>query len=170
VGFSRLTHSVPRPMTVTASAPGKIILFGEHAVVYGQPALAVPISSVQASAAVWDGQAGAGLIIEALNLNKQFFLANAANEALTVIARLVLEFIGATEPDAVISVNSTIPLASGLGSGAAVSAAAGRALAQYLGHPLTDAELSSLVYEVEKLHHGTPSGIDNTVVWYKHPV
>jgi len=155
---------------VTASAPGKIILFGEHAVVYGEPALAVPVFKVQATATVHKGMPGEGLIIDAVDLNLRLSLAQAATEALVLTARLVLDHLGVPEPDAHMTVRSTIPMASGLGSGAAISAALGRALASYLGHPLEPAELSSLVYEVEKLHHGTPSGIDNTVVCYGQPV
>jgi mevalonate kinase len=37
---------------IQASAPAKIILFGEHAVVYGKPAIAVPVSSLRATAIV----------------------------------------------------------------------------------------------------------------------
>jgi mevalonate kinase len=73
-------------------------------------------------------------------------------------------------PSCTLKITSTIPVASGLGSGAAVSVAVIRALAGFLGHPLPDKQVSALAYEVEKIHHGTPSGIDNTVVTYAQPV
>lgn len=157
-------------MSVVATAPGKIILFGEHAVVYGKPALAVPINSLNATATVESSRAGSGLVINAVNLNTSFTLKAQANHALVVMAQLVLDHLKTQEPDATIRVDSTIPFASGLGSGAAVASALGRALASFLDRPLENAELSELVYQVEKLHHGTPSGIDNTVVCYNQPV
>jgi mevalonate kinase len=157
-------------MMVTSSAPGKIILFGEHAVVYGQPALAVPLSGISARASIVPGGPNSGLIINAVDLNIRLGLAEAADEALAMTARLVLERLAVPQPDAVITIQSTIPVASGLGSGAAVSAALARTLADFLQHPLSDSELSSLVFEVEKMHHGTPSGIDNTVICYNKAV
>jgi len=55
-------------MAVTvASAPAKIILFGEHAVVYGRPAIAVPISQVRAEAIVEDSLRS-GIRLRAPNL------------------------------------------------------------------------------------------------------
>jgi mevalonate kinase len=45
-----------------------------------------------------------------------------------------------------------------------------RATAEHFSAKLTAEEVSRLVYEVEKLHHGTPSGIDNTVIAYERPV
>jgi len=57
-----------------------------------------------------------------------------------------------------------------LGSGAAVTVALTRALSSYLDHPMTDQQVNAFTYEIEKFHHGTPSGIDNTVVTYARPV
>jgi mevalonate kinase len=51
-----------------------------------------------------------------------------------------------------------------------VTVALTRALAAHLNHVMTDEELNAFTYEIEKLHHGTPSGIDNTVVTYARPV
>jgi mevalonate kinase len=69
-----------------------------------------------------------------------------------------------------IHIDSEIPIASGLGSGAAVTAALARGLAEAVGQALDNKTLNRIVYEVEKIHHGTPSGIDNTVVVYEQPV
>jgi mevalonate kinase len=73
-------------------------------------------------------------------------------------------------PACTIRIESTIPVAAGLGSGAAVTVAIARALSAALGSPLEDAQVCALAFEVEKIHHGTPSGIDNTVVTYARPV
>jgi mevalonate kinase len=73
-------------------------------------------------------------------------------------------------PSCSVRIASTIPVAAGMGSGAAVSVALIRALSAFLGNPLPDEQVSALAFEVEKLHHGTPSGIDNTVITYGQPV
>ncbi len=158
-------------MSVTASAPGKVILFGEHAVVYGRPAIAVPVTQVRATAAIDPAPPGSGLIIVASDLKKSIALSSApGDEPLAAAARFTLEHLAAPTPDATITIRSTIPIASGLGSGAAVSTALVRALASFSGSPLSAEEVSALVFEVEKIHHGTPSGIDNTVIAREQPV
>jgi len=161
-------------------APGKVILFGEHAVVYGRPALAVPVTQVQAEAVVEAGEPGAGLTIIAADLGETIAVRGApADHPLATAARLTLVKFGLSDPDWRVTVRSTIPIASGMGSGAAVSAAIVRALAAARGQgsgvrgqevAISPEEVSALVYEVERLHHGTPSGIDNTVVVYGQPV
>jgi mevalonate kinase len=160
-----------RQGSITATAPGKVILFGEHAVVYGQPAIAVPVEQVQATVTLEPVPPGQGLTLVAADLDRVMPLAEAHEEdPLAVMARLTLEHLEAPAPDAVLTIHSTIPIASGLGSGTAVSTAIVRGLAAFLGRELPPATISRLVYEVEKLHHGTPSGIDNTVVAYGRPV
>ncbi len=160
-----------------AYAPGKVILFGEHAVVYGQPAIAVPVTQVKATATVETGPAGQGITIIAEDLERSYSLEQAPpDDALRAIVVSALEHIGVgTKQDLTITVRSTIPMARGLGSGAAVATAIVRALSKHfknLGsmHPLSPQMISDLVYETEKIHHGTPSGIDNTVIAFEKPV
>ena len=162
------------PMAVSkASAPGKIILFGEHAVVYGQPAIAAPVSQVRATAVIQNNPAP-GIRLIAPDLGSNILLSDADTD--DAIAAVIYQFQTAvnlkTLPHLIITVSSQIPIASGLGSGAAITAAVIRALAAHLGlaHLLSDEWVSEQTYEVEKIHHGTPSGIDNTVVAYERPV
>jgi mevalonate kinase len=154
-----------------ASAPGKVILFGEHAVVYGQPALAVPVTQVQAEVRI-DKIFSSGIRINAPNIQLNEKLDSlAASHPLAATVRNTLSALAAGSLTGVaILVRSTIPVASGLGSGAAVSVAIIRALAKHLKKDLTDEQVSALAFETEKLYHGMPSGIDNTVVTYAKPV
>lgn len=162
-------------MTV-ATAPGKAILFGEHAVVYGRPAIAVPVAEVQARAEVEDAPAGAGITIVARDLGRTIHLRHVKpgdREALALArtVRNALERLGhRSEPDLHITISSSVPIGRGLGSGAAVATALVRALTAHLGGYLTSREISDLVYQTEILHHGTPSGIDNTVIAFGKPI
>ncbi len=158
-----------------ATASGKIILFGEHAVVYGQPALAVPVPAVQAqvvASAAPDLPAGEiNLRAPAVGLDGVDYRTLPADHPLARAVTLTLEALAAPTPPAVrLKITSTIPVAAGLGSGAAVSVALVRALSGFLGRPLPDDTVNAIAYEVEKIHHGTPSGIDNTVITYARPV
>ena len=116
----------------SASAPGKIILFGEHAVVYNRPAIAVPVAQVSAKAIVTAdlrGTAGSvkilapdvGLETQLSDLSPTHPLAAAINS--TTIALRVSRI-----PACTIKITSTIPVAAGWGSGAAVPVATLRAL------------------------------------------
>lgn len=158
----------------SASAPGKAILFGEHAVVYGQPAIAVPVHQLAAKAIITpliQAQSGA-IRIEAPQVNVNAELSSLpASDPLAAAVRLTLSALGISAPPAFkLRITSTIPVAGGLGSGAAVSVAILRAVSAFLGHPFADEQVSALAFEIEKLHHGTPSGIDNTVITYATPV
>lgn len=159
------------PATGRGSAPGKIILFGEHAVVYGRLAIAIPVHDLQATATIRsDGRADRWQL-NATVLEAPADLADLpTDDPLGTIVRNTLVELGCERPAGEIAVESDIPVASGLGSGAAVSTAIVRALAAHFGARLPDRIVSELVFEVEKIHHGTPSGIDNTVVAFGRPV
>jgi len=155
----------------TSSAPGKIILFGEHAVVYGRPALAVPVTQVHADVEVLDSaRAGIWIQAPAVNLHAELNTLPSDHPVASVIHNFFFFSRVSPFPNLEIRISSTIPVASGLGSGAAVSVALVRALSAHLGKQMTDKEVSAFVYEIERLHHGTPSGIDNTVVTFAQPV
>jgi mevalonate kinase len=162
--------SRPTLMT-TSSAPGKVILFGEHAVVYGWPALAVPVTQVHADVDVSDS-ARPGIWIDApdVKLHAELNTLPSDHPIASVIHNFLFLSRVSPFPNLEIKVSSTIPVASGLGSGAAVTVALTRALASHLDYSITDEEVNAFAYEIEKLHHGSPSGVDNTVVTYAMPV
>lgn len=159
-------------MIGSVSAPGKAILLGEHAVVYGKPAVAIPLPQLRAVAHF--RQTDESLMIHAEDLQRPpwQWAAGAADspDPLARMTALTLRHLGVCAPRGEITIRSAIAIASGLGSGAAVSAALGRAIAGLCRVTISNAELNALVYEVEKLHHGSPSGIDNTTVVFEQPV
>jgi mevalonate kinase len=154
-----------------ASAPGKIILFGEHAVVYGRPALAIPVTQVHADVDVMEASR-AGIWIDApeVDLHAELNTLPSDHPVASVIHNFLFLWRVSPFPDLEVRIASTIPVASGLGSGAAVTVALTRALASHFKHSITEEEVNAFAYEIEKLHHGTPSGIDNTVITYASPV
>lgn len=159
-------------MSAQSSAPGKAILVGEHAVVYGKPAIALPLSGIRAKAAFRRTESPLTLIAEDLARPPLIVDSDAvaSGDPLAIMAGLTMQYCGVGSLHGEVRIQSDIPIASGLGSGAAVSAALGRAIARLYGANLPDEALNRLVFEVERQHHGTPSGIDNTVVVYELPV
>lgn len=159
---------------ITASAPGKIILLGEHAVVYDRPALAIPVHQVQAKVSVMaDIRAPNGRVrLEAPDIQLSVDLTGLpADHPLALAVNGTLQAVGVEKPPALtLLIRSSVPVAAGLGSGAAVSVALIRALAAFLGSPLGDEQVNALAYRVEQRLHGTPSGIDNTVITYTRPI
>ncbi len=158
----------------SASAPGKVILIGEHAVVYGRPAIAVPVTQVRAKAiVVAEPRSPRGMVrILAPDIGLETTLEKLPeNSPFAVVIHKASAILGIDHiPACSLQITSSIPIAGGMGSGAAVSVAVLRALSASIGHPLSDEQISEIVYEAEKIYHGTPSGIDNTVITYNRPV
>ena len=159
---------------VLGKAPGKIILFGEHAVVFGRPAIALPVTKVNATARIFpdlEGQPGR-IRIKAEDIGLDATLGDLEDHhPLAKVIQITLDAIDPRQiPAFTLQINSNIPVAAGMGSSAAVSGAIIRALSSFLGKPLSPAAISELAYEIEKVHHGTPSGIDNNVIAHQKPV
>ena len=105
--------------------------------VYGRPAIAAPVWQTVATATVTDRPPGSGCLLVARDIDLRVQLAAAGDEnALALVTRLALAQLQITlEPDWAIELQSTIPIASGLGSGAALSTALVRALFAHAGAP-----------------------------------
>lgn len=160
-----------RTTTVERSACAKVILCGEHAVVYGRPAIALPLPMLRARARIESSQHAFTILApdigEAVSVWRH---SRRTRNPLARAALATLDLIGQNPPRAMLIVTSDIPVGANLGSGAAVSVAIGRAIAAYFGYALSAEEASHLAYEVEELYHGSPSGIDNTVIAHEQPV
>lgn len=161
---------MPMQQNISASAPAKLILCGEHAVVYGRPAIALPLADLRAYAEVAPGPPGSGLRLVAPDLGASWRATEQPEHALSELALTVAAQLGLGQPDLTLTLRAEIPLASGMGSGAAIGTALVRALAAYAGQILAPEQIAELVYASERRFHGTPSGIDNTVVAHERAI
>jgi mevalonate kinase len=156
---------------LSASAPGKTILFGEHAVVYGYPAIAFPLPNILLKVIIQalPDQKQSRIINQ--QLQEDYLLGDKPDDAyqaalITIQNNLQLNHLPAMQ----LTFSSTIPLAAGLGSSAAFSVAITKAVSTFLGFRLSLEQINHIAFEIEKRQHGTPSGIDNTVVCYQTPI
>jgi mevalonate kinase len=143
-------------------------------VVYGHPAIAVPLPSImlQVSFLGLPDQPAGSVRIRNANTQKEEILSDmTADNPIRAVLDLVSSYLELNKiPATAITISSTIPVASGLGSSAALAAAFIRGFSQYLGFQLGNEQINELAFEVEKIQHGTPSGIDNTVIVYQKPI
>lgn len=154
-----------------AAGYGKIILFGEHAVVYGRHALALPVP-LAIEAKVEDARAGEGveLIIPRWGIEQRLPKQPEKRQAFQKQFGLILEGLGLENEAMKIEIFPNVPRAMGLGGSAALAVAAIRALDTHYHLDLSDERVNELAFECEKVAHGTPSGIDNTMSTYGKPL
>lgn len=150
-----------------ASAAGKIILIGEHAAVYGHAAVAVPIpNAVKALASVSSEKTRLRIPDWNLNIAIDSNCGDGAGQAVQLIRRL----LGVEDIELSLLVRSRLPRGMGLGSSAAIAVAITRAITECLSIVRSDDEINEIAFECEKLAHGTPSGIDNSVSCFAKPM
>lgn len=146
------------PQKVKVSAPGKIILSGEHAVVYGKPAILSAINR--------------RLTIEICGKknNGDFDLGKLSGFSMDFIVNELTKKIDGISD---VKVRSNIPVGSGMGSSAAFAVALVASVGKFVNNEWDTEKINRLAYLFEKKHHGNPSGGDNTVctfgkfLWYR---
>ncbi|NQW91946.1 mevalonate kinase [Curtobacterium sp. VKM Ac-2861] len=160
--------STTTPGSGTASSHGKTILIGEHAVVYGAPALVLPVLDARVVATVSPVTAGVdeatgtvvGHTLESTVHTGPLDLAPAAVMPTVTAVTATLRHFGVTDRHFHVRVESEVPTARGMGSSAAVAAAVTAAVADALGESLDAETHHDLIQECERVAHGRPSGLD----------
>lgn len=158
---------LPQKVAV-GSAHGKLILVGEHAVVYDRPAIAIPFPIIEVKATIEE-------ISGSIMIESEFFHGpiHRMPEKLQGIAVCILETLTALNKPRtglLIRLKSTIPLGRGLGSSAAIAIALVRSLYTFYGKEVRQTELMALVHLAEIHAHGNPSGIDMAAASSEFPI
>lgn len=140
---------------ISYSAPGKVILSGEHAVVYGKPAL---VCSINKRLTVTISQAKK----DQKKRQEEFVIIE--NAVSTFLSKQ--SFLYTPKPYS-FSISSDIPIGRGLGSSAAFSVAGSAALLEwYTEKRWSEEQINNCAYLAEKQFHARPSGVDNTTSVY----
>lgn len=150
------------------NAIGKIILLGEHSVVYGEPALAIPFPSTNVETSIFKSN-GLGV------LNCIYYMGELVETpdillGLTEVIKGITEKFKEDYKKLNIDIKSTIPPERGMGSSAAVAVATIRGLYDYFDEALSDDELLKWVNISERIIHGNPSGIDAMITSRGEPL
>ena len=145
----------------TAQACGKSILLGEHFVVHGTTAMAIPVINV-----------GTRVTVEPANtLQTSTDFDGEQRIPLHQLVASAWQALGLPgEASGSVHVTSDLPVGMGMGSSASLAVALTRALAQTHGTSLSNGALNEVAHTIERVVHGNPSGIDNTVISHEQPV
>lgn len=159
---------------VTASAPGKTILFGEHSVVYGKPAIAAAVDKrvyVTISRRedhlthVKIGDLGVSGFLDLKN--RSIELENGSETQRGILEYVMKALIKAETVDSVdVDVRLDIPIGAGLGSSAAITVATIMAAASFNQITLTNETIANLAHQVEIDVQGAASPIDTSLSTY----
>ncbi|MBO3798945.1 MAG: mevalonate kinase [Candidatus Brockarchaeota archaeon] len=150
-------------MKIVCKAPGKVIISGEHSVVYGHPALVAAVNVYSEVSVEAFDEIGAHEIFSAkYGFAKMIGRAFSGPSQLKPFARIIDVFRGSEgfKGRLRIRIGSDIPPASGMGSSASISVALAYALLKLVYEKPPDEKVFSLAMEGEKVAHVNPSGVD----------
>lgn len=146
---------------VEIKAHGKVILIGEHSVVYGYNALALPIQALNISTTV---EETAGLTwMDTNHYHGAFFDAPDEYDGIKYIVKTMLAKV-ADAPNVKITYSGEIPIERGLGSSAVVALGTTKAFSQFLNLNLDHDEIMKITNHAEMINHGKASGLDAATV------
>lgn len=148
-------------------AHSKLILVGEHAVVYGKPAIAIPFPLKVKSIVQ---QCLGSIIFESELYTGPIDRMPEKMEGIFQCIKATLSYLNKPLQHLYIKILSSIPLGRGLGSSAAVAVALVRSLFSFFGKSPSQEELFTLVQIAETCAHGNASGIDMAVVSSEFPI
>jgi len=148
---------------------GKIILLGEHSVVYGRHAIAAPIP-LNIRAEVRAQHEHIDLVIPRWGVEMRLSEPERCISSLHASITLIAERLGVADRGMRVDVVPRVPRANGLGASAALAVAVIRAMAHCFDVAISEREISNLAFDCEKIAHGTPSGIDNTLATFGRPI
>ena len=158
--------SEQRVPDLRACGHGKVILLGEHAVVYGSHAIAAPVP-LAVRATVQDTASGSvDMLIPRWGVEYRLHRDPAHRDSFQRSLGIIFDTLELTERSIRIEVFPNVPRAMGLGGSAAMAVAVIRALDQHFRLGLSDVQVNALAYRCEEVAHGAPSGVDNTVATY----
>ncbi|MGD9489353.1 MAG: hydroxymethylglutaryl-CoA reductase, degradative [Calditrichaceae bacterium] len=145
---------------------GKIILLGEHAVVYGSHAIAAPVPLAMQARVADSNRDGVHLIIPRWGVEERLQRGVDHKYSIFKSLDLILSELDLHEKNMQIEVFPHVPRAMGLGGSAALAVAIIRALSEQFKINLSEDDVARLSFESEKIVHGSASGIDNTLATY----
>lgn len=152
---------------ITASAPGKVILFGEHAVVFGTKALGTAIdlrawASIEETPGSLEVETSNLKLADfSLDLTTGYIKSKDASNFLRYVSAVLEEFHA---KDMRVRLRSEIPPAAGLGSSAAIVVATLAALNEHMGLGLDRDEIASNAHRIEKaVQKGLGSPMDTAL-------